>query len=134
MFILSYDASHSAGHFHIQAYVRGSVLVHCNKASHVIFFFFCFPSVHKSSVYTKSITYVVALRIQLQCSGCRRHGFNPWVRKVPWRRIWQPIPVLLPGKSHRQRSLVDYRPWGSRVGHSLAIKQKQFKMWATDQV
>ena len=31
---------------------------------------------------------------------------NPWVRKIPWRRKWQPTPVLLPGKSHGQRSLV----------------------------
>ena len=28
------------------------------------------------------------------------------------RRQWQPIPVLLPGKSHGQRSLVGYSPWG----------------------
>ena len=42
---------------------------------------------------------------------CRRHGFNPWVGKIPWRRKWQSTPVLLPGKSHRQRSLVGYSPW-----------------------
>ena len=27
---------------------------------------------------------------------CRRHGFDSWVRKIPWRRNWQPAPVLLP--------------------------------------
>ena len=43
---------------------------------------------------------------------CRRHRFNPWVRKIPWRRKWQPTPVFLPGKSHGQRSLVGYSPWG----------------------
>jgi len=31
--------------------------------------------------------------------------FDPWVRKLPWRRKGQPTPVFLPGKSHRQRSL-----------------------------
>ena len=31
-------------------------------------------------------------------------GFDPWVRKIPWRRKWQPTPVSLPGKSHGQRS------------------------------
>ena len=36
------------------------------------------------------------------------HGFNPWVRKIPWRRKWQPIPVFLSGKSHGQRSLAGY--------------------------
>ena len=35
----------------------------------------------------------------------KRHGFNPWVRKSPWRRAWQPTPVFLPGKFHGQRSL-----------------------------
>ena len=46
---------------------------------------------------------------------CRRHkrcGFDPWVGKIPWRRKWHPTPVLLPGKSHGQRSLVGYSPWG----------------------
>ena len=32
---------------------------------------------------------------------CRRHGFNPWVRKTPWRRVWQPTSVFLPGESPR---------------------------------
>ena len=39
---------------------------------------------------------------------CRRGGFNPWAGKSPWRRKWQPIPVCLPGESHRQRSLAGY--------------------------
>ena len=34
-----------------------------------------------------------------------RPGFDPWVRKIPWRRQWHPTPVLLPGKSHGRRSL-----------------------------
>ena len=37
-----------------------------------------------------------------------RHGFDPWVRKIPWRRKWQATPVILPGESHGQRSLVGY--------------------------
>ena len=43
------------------------------------------------------------------CPQRRRPGFNPWVGKIPWRRKWQPPAVFLPGKSHGQRSLVDYR-------------------------
>ena len=31
--------------------------------------------------------------------------FSPWVRKIPWRRKWQPAPVFLPAESHGQRSL-----------------------------
>ena len=45
---------------------------------------------------------------------CRRRGFDPWVGKIPWRRKWQPTPVFLPGKSHGQRSLAGYSPWGSK--------------------
>jgi len=49
-----------------------------------------------------------------QCSRCKRHGFDPWVGKIPWRRKWQPTLVFLYGKSHGRRSLVGYRPWGSK--------------------
>ena len=38
----------------------------------------------------------------------------PWVRKILWRRKWQPTPVFLPGKSHGRRSLVSYCPWGRK--------------------
>ena len=43
---------------------------------------------------------------------CRRHGFHPWIGTIPWRRKWLHISVFLPGKSHGQRSLVGYGPWG----------------------
>ena len=42
---------------------------------------------------------------------CRRHGFKPWVRKILWRRKWQPAPLFLLGKCQGQRSLVSYSPW-----------------------
>ena len=45
---------------------------------------------------------------------CRGHVFNPWVRKNPWRRKWQPTSVFLPGKSHRERRLVGYSLWGHK--------------------
>ena len=45
---------------------------------------------------------------------CKGHRFNPWVRKIPWRRKRQPTPVFLPGKSQGQRSLVGYGPWGCK--------------------
>ena len=43
-----------------------------------------------------------------QCRRQKRLGFNPSVRKIPWRRRWQPSPVFLPEESHGQRSLVGY--------------------------
>ena len=45
---------------------------------------------------------------------CRRHGFDPRVRKTPWRRKWQLTPVFLPGAPHGQRSPVGYNPWGHK--------------------
>ena len=37
-----------------------------------------------------------------RCRKRRRCGFNPWIRKIPWRRKWQPTPGFLAGKSHGQ--------------------------------
>ena len=45
-----------------------------------------------------------------QFSRQKRGGFDPWVRKIPWRRAWQPTPVFLPGEFHGLRSLVGYSP------------------------
>ena len=45
---------------------------------------------------------------------CRRHGFSPWVEKIPWRRKGQLTPVFLPGESHGQRNLAGYSPWGRK--------------------
>ena len=51
---------------------------------------------------------------------CRRHEFNPWVKEIPWRRKWQPTPVLLPGKFHGWRSL---------VGSPLDCKESDMTEW-----
>ena len=62
---------------------------------------------------------------ELTCQ-CNRHGFDPWVRKIPWRRKWQPTPVFFPGKFHGQRSLAGYSPWGlKRIRYNLVTKQQQ---------
>ena len=42
----------------------------------------------------------------------RRPSFHPSIRNIPCRRKWYPTPVSLPGKSHGQRSQVDYTSWG----------------------
>ena len=47
-------------------------------------------------------------------SKCRGHQFSPWVGKIPWRRKWQPTPEFLPGKSHGQKSLASYNPYGHK--------------------
>ena len=53
-------------------------------------------------------------RQTLYCLSHQEPGFNSWVRKIPWRRKWQPTPVFLPGKSHGWRNLVGYSPWGHK--------------------
>ena len=46
-------------------------------------------------------------KIHLQCRRHKRHRFDPWIGKIPWRRKWQPTPVFL-------KSLVGYSPWGHK--------------------
>ena len=59
-------------------------------------------------------------RIHLQQGRCE---FDPWIRKIPWRRKWQPTPVFLPGEFHGQRNLVGCSQWGhNRVKQNLVTK------------
>ena len=58
-------------------------------------------------------------RIHLQC---RRPGFDPWIKKVPWRRAWQPTPAFLPENPNGERSLAGCSSWGRRVAHDWASK------------
>ena len=53
---------------------------------------------------------------------CNSPEFDPWVRKIPWRRKWQPTLVLLPGKSFGKKSLAGYRQWSRRVRQDLVTK------------
>ena len=60
----------------------------------------------------------------------KRHRFDPWIRKIPWRRAWQPTPVFLPGESHGQKSLAGYSPWGHKeldMTEATARKQSSVK-------
>ena len=60
-----------------------------------------------------------------QCRRHRRRGFNPWVRKIPGRRKWQPTSLFLPRKSYGQRRLEGYSPWGHRVRHDWAHTRRE---------
>ena len=60
------------------------------------------------------------------CLQCGRPRFDPWVRKIPWRRKWHPTPALLPGESRGLRSPVGCSPWGRRVGHGWATSLSHF--------
>ena len=54
------------------------------------------------------------LAIMSHWQGIIRNRFSPRVRKIPWRRAWQPAPVFLPGKFRGQRSLPSYSPQGHK--------------------
>ena len=61
---------------------------------------------------------------------CKRFGFHPWVGKIPWRRIWQPSPVFLPGEFHRWRSLMGYNRQGHKEsGRTLWMSSEMKKVF-----
>ena len=65
---------------------------------------------------------------------CRRLRIDPWVRKIPWSRKWQPIPVFLPGKVHGQRSLAGYSPGGCKeldTTEQLSVRNMHTKSLGT---
>ena len=66
------------------------------------------------------------LRSKESACQCRRRIFDPWPRKIPWRRKQWPTPIFLPGKCLGQRSPAGLQSMGSqRAGHSLATEQQQ---------
>ena len=58
-------------------------------------------------------------RPSCQCRRCKNHGYNPWVRKILWKRKWQLPPVFWPGELHGQRSLAGYSPWGHKKSDKM---------------
>ena len=87
-----------------------------------------FGKIHFLFVFSLSFSW---LRWESICLQSGRLRFNPWVGKIPWRRKWQSTLVLLPGKSHGGRSLVDYSPWGCKESDmtgwlSLSLSSSHF--------
>ena len=70
--------------------------------------------------YQPALTPIVILVPPRWLSGkdptcqCGRHGFDPWVKKIPWRRKWQLTPVFLPGNS------MDRGGWRAHGVHGFA--------------
>ena len=75
-------------------------------------------------IYACPINYIICTRTYVyeaflvaqtrNLSAMQRLRFDLWVRKIPWRRKWLHISVLLPGEFHGQRSLVGYSPWSCK--------------------
>ena len=57
-----------------------------------------------------------------------RPRFGLWVRKIPWRRKWQPTPVFLAGKPHGQMNLVGYSPWDRKRDTIEQLNNNNIKM------
>ena len=68
---------------------------------------------------------VAQLGKELLCKSPRRCRFILWIRKIHWRKKWQPTPLFLPGNSHGWRSLVGCSPRGQKesdmTGYSTAL-------------
>ena len=83
--------------------MRNLLCKHCNfRLSPHFFNFPCFPGGPSGK------------ESACQYRKPKKHGLDPWVGKILWRRKWQPTPVFLPGKYHGQRSLEGYTPWAHR--------------------
>ena len=67
---------------------------------------------------------LVVKALPANAGDLKRCKFNPWVRKILWRRAWQPTPIFLPGESHGQRSLVGFSPWGHKKSDMTEATQK----------
>ena len=80
----------------------------------------------RNSVRLRFISVPVRLHYLPTAVRQGRGRFNPWVRKMPWRRKWQPTPVFLPGKSHRQRSLGNYNQRGAESDMTESLSMCDF--------
>ena len=102
----------------------GTFLVHANKDDSEQEFFFNFCAKKKSGLcYTTDVIRDFPGGASGKESACqrgrrRRCWFDPWVGKIPWRRKWQPAPVLMPGKSYGQSPC--YSPWGHKESDRCA--------------
>ena len=57
--------------------------------------------------------------------------FDPWVRKIPWRRTWHPTAIFLPGESRGQRSLAGYSPWDRKELDTTERLNNSCVAWAS---
>ena len=78
---------------------EGIVCRSCLENIHALFLALLRYNCHISGIVAKNLPASV------------RHGFDPWIWKIPWSRKWHLTPVFLLGKFHGQRRLVGYSPF-----------------------
>ena len=64
----------------------------------------------------------------VNAGDAREAGSDPWIRKIPWSRKWQPTPIFLLRKFHAQRSLAGYNPWDHKESDTTKHSSTQLKM------
>ena len=87
--------------------------------SFLLLYVYSFPPLKKQTNNYRIAQGFLHSSVGKECAY-RQPGFNSWVGKIPWRRKWHPTPVLLPGESHGQRSLVGYSLWGCKSQTQLS--------------
>ena len=111
MIILLFFSVYSSIHLYMNiVYSWFTIYYSCNKYMnmYISLYLLMYVYTHIYKQLDKKHIYILLCIGLSMCLGgkestcqCRRCGFNPWVKKIPWRRKWQPTPVFLPGKSHR---------------------------------
>ena len=98
------DMTEQLSHTQLTVYLRKGILCYSSLGSDIVF-------------VTELMFQRASLVAQMvkNLTECRRSGFYPWVRKIPWRKAWLPTPVFFPIEFHVQRGLESYSPWGHRV-------------------
>ena len=71
-------------------------VTHFSHVNALLNFCLIFPLISLMSVFSGGSS---GKESACQCRSHRRCRFDPWVRKIPWRRKWQPTPVFLPENS-----------------------------------
>ena len=66
----------------------------------------CYPLYDLTIIYMGFPGGASGKELACQCKRCKRHGFDPWVGKISWRRAWQPTPIFLLREFRGQKSLV----------------------------
>ena len=85
--------------WHLNLYLHSLLLSHLHILPYLyLYLYIIYISIPVSN--SVPITFIISIPV--------RPWFSPWVGKIPWRRKWRSTPVFLPGKSHRQRSLVGW--------------------------
>ena len=104
--------------------------------SNTIFFlgllFRCFMTsiCHHLQIFLGASQVVLVVKnLPANAGDVMRHGFDPWVGKIPCRRAGQPTPIFLPGESQGQRSLAGYSPRGQKELNATEVLQRTVEIF-----